>query len=90
MGLPPGRYASAGDPLPGRSMPPPLPSPESLELPEDLVDLEGWLVATLRVAQPEQIHGAVARAERVAAQRFPPGAVVAALRRVLSVELARQ
>lgn len=92
VGLPPGRYASAGDPLPALSdvSELPQPSPAALELPEQLVDLEGWLVATLRVVEPERIFGAVARAEREAAGRFPSKEVVTALRRVLGRELARR
>jgi len=90
VGLPPGRYASAGEPLPDLTLPAPEPTPAALELPTERDDLEGWLVATLRVARPDQIFSAVARAERVAGERFAPGEVVAALRRVLSVELARR
>jgi hypothetical protein len=88
VGLPPGRYASAGEPLPESTAPPP--PPEALQLPEDLVDLEGWLVATLRAAPADRMPHAVAHAERVAAQRFPSAAVVAALRRALSAELKRK
>ncbi|MEJ3750594.1 hypothetical protein WEI85_45970 [Actinomycetes bacterium KLBMP 9797] len=90
VAMPPGRYASAGEPLPQPEADAPLPTPEALELPEDLVDLEGWLVAVLRVASDSQMFAAVARAEREASQRFAPGEVVAALRRVLSMELARR
>lgn len=90
VGLPVGRYASAGDPLPDLTAPAPAPTPAALELPEQLSDLEGWLVATLRVVAPERIFAAVNLAEREALQRFTPGEVVTALRRVLSVELARR
>jgi hypothetical protein len=90
VGLLQGRYPPAGEPLPALSTPTPEPTPETLELPADLIDLEGWLVATLRVVDQDRIFGAVARAEREAAQRFAPGEVVTALRRVLSVELARR
>ncbi|MDR7277714.1 hypothetical protein [Catenuloplanes atrovinosus] len=90
VGLPPGRYASAGAPLPSPAEAVPLPSEEALRLPEALDDLEGWLVATLRMAGDDEIFSAVARAERTAATRFAPGAVVTALRRVLSRELARR
>lgn len=90
VGLPPGRYASAGDPVPALDEPPPAPTAEALELPSERDDLEGWLVARLRVADEARIFGEVARAEREASQRFAPGEVVAALRRVLSHELARR
>ena len=89
VGLPPGRYSSRGEPVPARAARP-APTPASLVLPADLVDLEGWLVAVLRDAPEEQIFGAVARAERLAAERFDPKQVVAAMRRVLSVELANR
>ncbi|WP_285796123.1 hypothetical protein [Micromonospora sp. NBRC 107095] len=89
VGLPPGRYASRGEPVPARASRP-APTPASLVLPTDLVDLEGWLVVVLRDAPSEQIFGAVARAERLAAERFDPKQVVAAMRRVLSVELANR
>ncbi|MDG4795104.1 hypothetical protein [Micromonospora sp. WMMD1082] len=90
VGLPPGRYASAGERLPEVAGQRPAPSAAALELPAELDDLEGWLVATLRVAPEEGLFAAVARAERLAGERFAPGAVVAALRRVLSVELANR
>jgi hypothetical protein len=90
VGLPPGRYASASEPLPDLTDPAPEPTPEALELPDQLVDLEGWLIAVLRTTPQEQMFTAVARAERQAGQRFAPGEVVKALRRVLSIELARR
>jgi hypothetical protein len=89
VGLPPGRYGSRGEPVPDQTSRP-APTPASLVLPADLVDLEGWLVAVLRDAPSEQIFGAVARAERLAGERFDPKQVVAAMRRVLSVELANR
>lgn len=89
VGLPPGRYASLGEPVPADASRP-APTPAALELPADLVDLEGWLVAVLRDAPSERIFGAVARAERLAGERFDPKQVVAAMRRVLSVELANR
>jgi hypothetical protein len=52
------------------------------------VDLEGWLVATLRTAPPDRLFSVVADAEGRAVQRFASEAVTKALRRVLSVELA--
>ncbi|MFI5938127.1 hypothetical protein [Actinoplanes sp. NPDC051494] len=90
VGLPPGRYASAHEPLPDLQAPAPAPSAEALELPDSLDDLEGWLVATLRVAEPDEMFRAVGRAERAAVERFEPGAVVSALRRVMSNELTRR
>ncbi|MEU7618766.1 hypothetical protein AB0B27_22090 [Micromonospora rifamycinica] len=90
VGMPPGRYASAGVPLPEPSVAVPAPSPAALELPTEVDDLEGWLIATLRVAAPEQLFTAVARAERQAGERFAPGVVVQTLRRVLSIELANR
>jgi hypothetical protein len=90
VGMPPGRYASAAEPLPDLNAAPPTPSPAALDLPDSLDDLEGWFVATLRVAPPDHLFAAVAQAERAAGARFAPGAVVTALRRVLSVELARR
>ncbi|TDO39010.1 hypothetical protein [Paractinoplanes brasiliensis] len=91
VGMAPGAYASAGTPLP------PLetddaelaPPPEALVLPELLDDLSGWMVAHLRVADRDEMFSVVARLERQAGERFAPGEVVAVLRRVLSVELAR-
>ncbi|WP_370881748.1 hypothetical protein [Catenuloplanes nepalensis] len=90
VGLPPGRYASAGEPVPESADEGLLPSEEALRLPEALDDLEGWLVATLRVADDDEIFSAVRRAEQAAAVRFAPDAVVTALRRVLSRELTRR
>lgn len=90
VGLPPGRYVSAGEPVPAPAEEAPVPSEEALRLPEALDDLDGWLVATLRIAGDDRIFFAVACAERTAAERFAPGAVVTALRRVLSRELARR
>ncbi len=88
VGLPPGRYASAGEALPERDVvPAPPPDPE---LPGDLIDLEGWLIAVIRLAPPEKLLDVVARAERTAVDRFPPGEVIAALRQVLSNEVARR
>lgn len=90
VGLPAGRYASAGDPLPATTEPVPEPTPAALELPQQLSDLEGWLVATLRVVGDDRLMGAVTRAEWEASERFAPGEVTSALRRVLSRELARR
>jgi hypothetical protein len=88
IGLPPGRYASAGEPVPAvDATPVPQPTPAALELPEGLDDLEGWLIATLRVAAPDRLFAAIGAAERQAVTRFAPDAVTKALRRVLTVEL---
>jgi hypothetical protein len=87
VGLAVGRYASADQLLPDPSVPAPQPTAAALELPADVVDLEGWLVATLRVAAVDELYEAIARAEEVAVQRFTPDAVTTALRRVLSHEL---
>ncbi len=89
VGLPAGAYASAREQIPAIAEQPPVPSPVHLDLPADLVDLEGWFVATLRVTAPDRMASALRRAEATAAERFPASDVVAALRRVLSVELAR-
>ncbi|WP_249713845.1 hypothetical protein [Rhizomonospora bruguierae] len=90
VGLPPARYASDAVPLPQVAPPTPVPAPVHLELPADVADLEGWLVATLRDADLDRMASALARAEATAAVRFDPRHVVAAMRRVLSVELARR
>jgi hypothetical protein len=89
VGMPVGGYKSAGVPVPGLDSPAPAPTPEALELPDRLEDLEGWLVAVLRSVPPERMFGAVARAEREAVGRFPPRDVVKAIRRVMSRELTR-
>jgi hypothetical protein len=89
VGLPVGRYASAADPIPEFPVEPPAPAPVHLELPEDLADLEAWFIATLRVVHVDAMAPALRRAEAIAARRFPARDVVAAMRRVLSVELAR-
>ena len=91
VGMPPGAYASAGEPLPDlMRRPEVLPPPaEALVLPEALDDLSAWMVAQLRVAGHNQMFTVVARLEREAAERFAPGEVVKILRRVLSVEMAR-
>jgi hypothetical protein len=81
-------YASAAEPLPSLDVPAPVPSAEQLELPEDVTDLEGWLIAVLRVADPERMASALFRAETTAGERFASKDVVAAMRRVLANELA--
>jgi hypothetical protein len=90
VGLPVGRYASAHEPVPVFPAQPPAPAPVHLELPEDVDDLEAWFIATLRVVDADRMVRALRTAEATAAERFPARAVVAAMRRVLSVELARQ
>lgn len=89
VSLPAGRYASDGELVPDQA-PRPAPTAAALELPADVVDLDGWLVAVLRQAPAEGIFAAVARAERLAAERFGAKEAVTALRRVLSVELANR
>lgn len=94
IGIQPGRYASGGQPLPEAGAPAPQPTAVALELPDDIDDLDAldaWLIAVLRTAQarnPETLFEEIARAETAAGQRFAPGAVTDALRRVLSRELA--
>jgi hypothetical protein len=88
VGLPPGAYASAAVPVPATDQAAPQPGAEQLHLPEHVCDLEGWIIAVLRVADPERMHSALAAAERTASQRFPAKDVVAAMRRVLAYELA--
>ena len=67
----------------------PLPTAAALDIPEDVADLEGWLVGQLRVVPPNSLAAAISRAERVALQRFPDRDVVAAMRRVVAMELTR-
>ena len=86
VGLAPGCYASAGEPLPDQRIL--MPSAAQLELPEDLVDLEAWFVAVLRFS--DATTPAVGEAEAIASERFSDEDVVAALRRALSVELRRR
>lgn len=87
VGLPPGAYASAGEPAPVHR-PTLRPTAEQLQLPEHVTDLEGWLIAVLRVADPQRMRSALAAAERAASERFPAHEVVTAMRRVLAYELA--
>ena len=88
--MPVGDYASSGTPVPDLDGPAPAPTPEALELPERLEDLEGWLVAVLRSEPSEQMFGAVAHAEREAGVRFDARDVVQAMRKVMSRELTRR
>lgn len=95
VGLPPGRYGSYRDPVPpvrldsDGSVERLLPSHEALTPPEDIEDMEAWFIATFRLAGPSRLAAALAQVEAVALERFPEGAVVAALRTVLSRELTR-
>lgn len=90
VSLPAGWYASTGQPLPDPSAPRPEPTAAALTLPDDVTDLEGWLVAVLRVADPDALFGAIAEAEQLASSRFTPEVVTEALRQVLSHELAHR
>lgn len=88
--LVPGRSVSDAKPLPDSSAERPAPSVAALVMPDDVTDLEGWLVAVLRVAPPDALFDAIGEAERAAHERFAPGAVTEALRRVLSYQLAHR
>jgi hypothetical protein len=90
VGLPAGLYASHGVPVAEIPQQPPKPTPVQLELPADVTDLEAWLIAHLRVVEPDRMASALRRAEATAAERFSAKDIVAAMRRVLSTELARQ
>src|SRR5690349_20240014 len=63
VGLPAGPYASANVPVPDPPAQPPAPASAHLELPDELVDLEAWFVAMLRVVPTEAMASALARAE---------------------------
>ncbi|MEU7907217.1 hypothetical protein [Actinoplanes sp. NPDC049118] len=90
VGLPPGQYCSGGVPVPEIPEEPPAPTRNALELPDDVTDLEGWIIAVVRAAGQSRIHQALAAAEEVAGKRFGERAVVTAMRRVLTIELTRQ
>lgn len=89
VGMAPGAYSSAGvDPkLTAEGGAVFTPSADQLTLPSDADDLEAWLIAILRTAEPEQMGSALAQAETAASQRFASADIVAALRRVLAHEL---
>ncbi len=87
VGLPAGCYASRREPLPPVTAQLPLPEPVQLELPEQVDDLEAWLIATLRVTPAERMASALRDAEATAAARFDAKAVVTVMRRVLAYEL---
>ena len=83
VGVPPGLYASEGVPLP-TSSPAPAPSSADLELPSDGTLLEAWLLAVVRDAPHDELSRTLARAEALAAARFSPAEILAAMRRVLA------
>lgn len=87
VGVPAGRYRSAGTVLPREPAAAPAVAQQALQVPDCLDDLEGWLAAMLRTAAPHQMAGTLFRIERLAARRFDPRDVVTALRRVMSIEL---
>jgi hypothetical protein len=89
VGLAPGAYCSAGEPVPTIAVEPLAPTNDALQMPDDVINLEGWIVAVIRAAGPARIHRAIDAAENLAGQRFPEKDVVTAMRRVLTVELAR-
>ncbi|RZU49062.1 hypothetical protein EV385_0797 [Krasilnikovia cinnamomea] len=90
VGLPPGAYRSGGLPVPTIPEEPPAPTRDALELPDDVTNLEAWIIAVVRAAGPARIHQALAAAETLAGDRFAERDVVIAMRRVLTVELARR
>lgn len=90
IGIPVGRYVSKHAPPPEPSAVRPQPAPVALELPDEVTDLEAWLIAVLRTAEPEDLLGAIDRAEEAASKRFAPDVVTSALRQVLSYELAHR
>ncbi|WP_019870408.1 hypothetical protein [Salinispora oceanensis] len=90
VGMPPGAYASAGEPVPDlANLQVFEPPEEALVLPDSLDDLSAWMVAQLRTTDSDRIFSTVAQLERAAGERFAPGEVVKILRRVLSAEMAR-
>jgi hypothetical protein len=91
IGVPAGAYRSAGTPLPADSPEePPAPTRDALELPTDATNLEAWIIAVIRAAGPSRLQQALAATETTAAERFDERDVVAAMRRVLTVELTRR
>jgi hypothetical protein len=65
--------------------------PDCPQLPplDDIADLEGWFIATLRAAPAESRAAVLADAETAARKRLPAGDVLAAMRRALAAELTR-
>jgi hypothetical protein len=90
VGLPEGAYCSGGVPVPTAPQEPPAPTRDALDLPDDVTNLEAWIIAVIRAAGPARLHQALAAAETLAGERFTEADVVTAMRRVLTVELARQ
>lgn len=89
VGLAPGAYASAGVAMrPVEAGVVFTPSVDQLVLPEQVEDLEAWLIAMLRSAEPTAMASALEQAEAIAAQRFSSEEIVGALRRILAHELA--
>jgi hypothetical protein len=90
VGLPVGTYCSDGTPVPAVAEQPLAPTRAALELPTEVTDLEAWIIAVLRAAGPGRLTQALTAAETLAGERFDERDVVTAMRRVLTVELARQ
>lgn len=90
VGLPVGSYCSTGMPVPAATQDPLAPTREALELPQDVDNLEAWIIAVLRAAGPGRLTQALDAAETLAGERFDERDVVTAMRRVLTVELVRQ
>ncbi|OHV21256.1 hypothetical protein BBK14_07935 [Parafrankia soli] len=80
IGFPPGRYASAGQRWPAEADLGPPPGP----MPDDPGALAAWMTALVRHAGAGELDAVLAEAERAASERFPPDAVVDALRVALS------
>jgi hypothetical protein len=77
-------------PVPAALAEPPTPTRDALELPTDPTNLEAWIIAVIRAAGSSRLQQALAAAETLAGQRFDERDVVTAMRRVLTVELARR
>jgi len=76
--LPPCRYASNGEP-------PPAPAPP--DPPEDVAELASWFATAIRATSADSRAVVLADAATAARRRFPPSAVLTAMRRALSAEL---
>lgn len=79
IGIPPGRYASAGEPFPTTE---PTPEPPG-QIPEDPLKLTGWMTAVVRYATADELTSALAQAEAAASAKFEPDVVLVALRAAL-------